>query len=52
MNIETADVYQEEKSERFPNSVMAKKDKFYKEHGDVIDALILKLLAGMILQQV
>ena len=34
-----SDVYQEEKIRRFPNSVMAKKDKFYKEHGDVIDAL-------------
>ena len=27
------------KSKDSQNSVMAKKDKFYKEHGDVIDAL-------------
>ena len=39
MNIETAMFIREEKIRRFPNSVMAKKDKFYKEHGDVIDAL-------------
>ena len=38
MNIETAMFIREEKIRRFPNSVMAKKDKFYKEHGDVIDA--------------
>lgn len=39
MNIETTMFIREEKIRRFPNSVMAKKDKFYKEHNDVIDAL-------------
>tara|TARA_R100000781_G_C4045650_1_gene115590 strand:+ start:124 stop:813 length:690 start_codon:yes stop_codon:yes gene_type:complete len=39
MNIETAMFIREEKIRRFPNSVMAKKDKFYEEHSEIIDAL-------------
>ena len=39
MNIDTLTAIREDKIRRFPNSVMAKKDKFYKEHNEIIDAL-------------
>jgi ribosomal protein L35AE/L33A len=39
MNIDTAIFMQKEKIRRFPNSIEAKKFKFYEEHSDIIDAL-------------
>ena len=39
MNIDTRMWIYNEKIRRFPNSVMAKKDRFYKEHSQIINAL-------------
>jgi hypothetical protein len=39
MNIDTTMWIHNEKIRRFPNSVMAKKDRFYKEHSDIVNAL-------------